>query len=351
MTLQRIFLVVTILLFGAIGTLALIKKQKNKNQLQTQQVVTASAQTMQPAVQSFEEGPIEIDLQSLSSPSKTKNTIETGAISKAPVASTQVTTSDPLQGVNRIEQLFQKNSPLPIVETIQYKAKVSWKQGRPAWLIDYASHYKTPIDFIARSINERPHYIIKNISDGQSFNILSPNKEFSFYLVIDIARCQLWLYYTDPAEQESVLLKTYRVGLGRTDKEHVSGCLTPLGIYKLGSRIAVFKPKMMGMHRQKRVELMRVFGTRWIPFEREIEGCTEPAKGFGIHGTPWDFDTDVQKLVDNGTGIGSYESDGCIRLKTEDVEELYSIITTRDAFVQIVRSIEQAKLPFKEKTA
>ena len=62
--------------------------------------------------------------------------------------------------------------------------------------------------------------------------------------------------------------------------------LTPVGMYELGSRVAVFRPRMMGMYKGKKIELMQVFGCHWIPFEKEIEGCSEPAKGFGIHGTP-----------------------------------------------------------------
>src|SRR4029077_13965635 len=114
----------------------------------------------------------------------------------------------------------------PIVETIRYKSRVSWKPGRAAWLIDYAGHYKTPVDFIVRSINGTPDYTAKTIGEGQSFNVLRADREFSFHLVCDLSRCKLMLYYIDPQEQQCVPLKTYRVCLGRLNPQAQSGCLT-----------------------------------------------------------------------------------------------------------------------------
>ena len=357
MTLQRIFIIVTILLFGAIGAVALVKKQKSKPQV-----------TQSTTARVFEGQPIEIDLKKLQSaksagsfakssspvsmsPQETQATSmqPDGFETKAQFANAQEMSLALLPEVDRINLLFQKESPLPICETIRYKARPSWKQGRSAWLVDYAAHYNTSVDFIARSINGRPDYTVKTFSEGQQFNILRNDKDFYFSLVIDLSRCKLWLYYVDPEEQEHFLLKTYRVGLGRLDSQQPSGSLTPLGSYKLGSRIAVFKPKMMGLHKNKRVELIQVFGTRWIPFESEVENCTAPAKGYGIHGTPWNFDEDKQALVSCDDSIGKYESDGCIRLRTEDIEEVYAVISTRDTYVQVVRDFSQAKLPFKEK--
>ncbi len=360
MTLQRIFIVVTILLFGAIGVGALVKRQKKE--VQSEASAQTVAKTNQGQVKTFEGEPIEVDLKKLNS---TKNALPSSSLAAAQPASktnyskpqatssneakttAASTSTDLLPDVDRIDLLFQKNSPLPICETIRYKARVPWKFGKPAWLIDYATHYNTPVDFIVRSVNGRADYTSKTINDGQEFSVLRNDKEFYFLLVIDLPRCKMWFYYVDPEEQERYLLKTYRVGLGRLDSERASGSLTPLGEYKLGSRVAVFKPKMMGMHKHKRVELMQVFGTRWIPFESEVEGCTEPAKGYGIHGTPYDEEQGV--LVRNDSSIGRYESDGCIRLRTQDIEELFAVISTREAYVNIVNDFTQAKLPFKEK--
>lgn len=369
MTLQRVFIVVSIVLFGAIGVVALSKKQKTGSSPETQKAVKSQV-VSQKEVKVFEGQPIEIDWKKLqggaAAQSSSAKAPEMAALPQnreldqhlqEPVEyknlgsqeSIVPQTEDLLPEVNYIDLLFQKNSPLPIVETLRYKSKVSWKWGKPAWLVDYASHYKTSVDFIARSMNDSRDYTVKAVSDGQQFNVFKADREFSFHLLIDLSRCKLWFYYIDPQEQECVLLKTYRVCLGRLSSEAKSGSLTPLGTYKLGSRIAVFKPKLMGMYKGKRVELMRVFGTRWVPFEREISGCSEPAKGFGVHGTPWSYDEARGILSENDSSIGRYESDGCIRLSKNDVEELYAIITTKSTTIEIVKDFFEAKLPFKER--
>ncbi len=332
MTLPRIFLVVSLFLFGAIGVAAYVKKGKAKPQ---------------EVVQNTTLEPIEIDLATL----KTEHAAQPSLVQETVAEKQPVefcVEKEDMPDVDRIGLLFQKNSPLPIVETITYKSKVSWKTGRSAWLVDYAAHHKTHLHFIARCMNGRADYQAKPASEGQMFNVLSNSVNFYFYLVIDVSRCKMWLYAMLPDSNERILLKTYRVGLGRQDSAKSSGFLTPTGRYGLGSRIAVYQPKMMGNYKGKRTEMMTVFGTRWIPFEKEISNCSEPAKGFGIHGTPWQVNAEG-KLVDSMAGIGRYESDGCIRMKAEDIEELYSIITTRQAIVEIVSDFCKFGLPGKEK--
>ena len=92
---------------------------------------------------------------------------------------------------------------------------------------------------------------------------------------------------------------------------------------------------MTGIHQGKKVEMVSVFGTRWIPFDKEIGFCTESAKGFGLHGTPClsVSESDSSSIC---SSIGKYESDGCIRLSTQDMEELYAIIITKPTIIEIV---------------
>jgi hypothetical protein len=133
-----------------------------------------------------------------------------------------------------------------------------------------------------------------------------------------------------------VVLKTYRVGLGKKDSSQISGHLTPVGKYSLGEKIAIYKPGITGFFQDEKVEMIRVFGTRWLPFEGEIDGCSMPAKGFGIHGVPW-VSTNDGKLIEDKSKIGSYDSDGCIRMASNDVEELFSIVITKPTTVEIVQ--------------
>lgn len=241
-----------------------------------------------------------------------------------------------LPDADRIEELFSKNGQkLPIVETISYKSHTSWQKGRPAWLSDYASHYHTSRHFIARSLNGKVDYLKQDVAEGDRFNILRNDKNFEFYLVVDTSRCLMWFYYIDSDEKKKVLLKRYTVGLGRLDDSKTSGLLTPLGKYSLGQRIAIFKPKVMANYQGKKTEMVTVFGTRWIPFDKEIANCTDSAKGLGIHGTPWVSATNGT-LIDQSDGIGKFESDGCIRLATKDIEELFAIIISRPTTIEIV---------------
>lgn len=243
---------------------------------------------------------------------------------------------------DRIDEFFNLNEPkFPIVETMTYKSRVSWQKGRPAWLSDYAGHFKTSRHFIARSLNGKPDYLKQDLAEGARFNILKPDKNIQFHLIVDTSRCKIWFYYHDLDTKEKVLVKTYAAGLGRIDHSKISGLLTPLGIYSLGPRIAVYKPQIMGMHNGAKIEMIRLFGTRWIPFEKEIKGTTAPAKGFGIHGLPWVMKNGT--LIEDSSSLGKYESDGCIRMAKSDIEELYAIVITRPTSVEIVKDFFDAE--------
>lgn len=255
----------------------------------------------------------------------------------------------PLPSADRIQEFFNKVEPrFPIVQTITYKSRVPWQKGRPAWLSDYASHYSTSRHFIARSLNGKADYLKQDVSEGGRFNVLNPDKRIEFYLLIDTSRSKMWFYYLDLDSNERVLVKTYDVGLGRIDSTKPSGMLTPLGKYRLGDKIAIYKPKMTGFHNGKKVELVRVFGTRWIPFEKEIGECTASPDGFGIHGVPW-VSGEKGDLIENLDSLGKYESDGCIRLATADIEELFAIIITKPTTIDLVKDFYEANLPGVEK--
>lgn len=285
-------------------------------------------------------------------PSTTKKNVKTQAkaassqTSKAmpSVKSSQATepTKD-LPDANRIEELFNLDGPkLPIVETITYKSRVAWQKGRPAWLADYARYYKTSRHFIARSLNGTPDYFKQEVAENGRFNVFRLDKNIQFYLLVDLSRCRMWFYYDDLDTKERVLLKTYQVGVGRFDGSKISGFLTPTGKYSLGNKVAIYKPKMMGRHNGDQIEMISVFGTRWIPFDKELSGCSAPAKGLGIHGLPWSLNASGERIQDRSS-LGRYMSDGCVRLATEDVEEIFAIIITKPTVIEIVKDFHDAK--------
>jgi hypothetical protein len=335
MTLPRFLVIFSIVLFSVIGLISLFKNKP-----------TEMVGPIFPTI------PMEIELD------QEPPTIIPAPVSTEPKAliSKPLVLSEPTAGpkevkpaleldsveADHIEEFFRLNgTKLPIVETITYKSRVPWQKGRPAWLSDYALHYQTSRHFIARSLNGKADYLTQEIKEGDRFNVLRKDKPFQFYLVVDTSRCKLKFYYIDLDSKQEVLLKTYNVGLGRLDSSKASGLLTPLGKYILGSRIATYKPKLMGTYQGKKTEMVTVFGTRWIPFEKEIGVCTLPAKGFGIHGTPWKAQTNGE-MHDTKNGIGKYESDGCIRLATDDIEELFAIIVTKPTTIEIVRNFSEA---------
>lgn len=248
--------------------------------------------------------------------------------------------------VNEVWRLFTTGKKkLPIVETVRYKSCVPWLKGRSAWVTDYAAHYSTSRHFIARSLNGKKDYDTQKVSPGDQFNILSPDKNLNFYLVVDLSRCKMWFYYHDLDANERVLLKTYRVGLGRFNADSYSGLLTPKGKFLLGDKVATYKPKAKGYFQDSEVEMVQVFGTRWIPLSEQIDGEGDNPRGYGFHGSPWIYNEEADAYVEDLETIGKYSSDGCIRLSREDIEELYSIVITKPTIVEIVSDYKEADMP------
>lgn len=314
------FFTFALVLFGLIFIAAAVKKNKQNEPLAVK--------------------PIEIEKGALLTESQAENL--TASIDKTSFP----LPADHLPDSDRVSELFRKGqNTFPFIETVTYKSSVPWKKGRAAWVADYASHYNTSRHFIARSLNGKADYFKQDVANGDRFNIFNPDRETTFYLVIDLSRVKMWVYAFDEKDDARYLVKTYPLGLGVLNDQTPSGSLTPLGTYLLGTRTAIYKPGVYGIYKGEKTEMIKVFGTRWIPFEKEVADCTEPAAGYGIHGSPWSFNSQTGKWVEERDSIGSYSSDGCIRLKSEDVEELFAIISARKTFIEIVDDFEKAHLP------
>lgn len=271
--------------------------------------------------------------------------------SKAPSTPTVVTKEvkerskgapTPRLHVDRVRGFFSKESDrFPIVETVTYSSRVPWLQGRPAWIADYAAHYKTSRHFIARSLNSKPDYTTQNVVAGNRFNVLRSDKSIHFHLLVDIKNCLLHFFYVDEGMNETVLVKTYPVSMGKKDDYSPSGVLTPAGKFHLGDRVAIYKPGVMGYFQNQRIEMINVFGTRWMPFH----------DGNGLHGAPSFYDEETQSIQEMPDKKGDYMSLGCIRLHNADIEELYAIVISRDTVVEIVNDTEgwEPEVPLKYK--
>ncbi len=349
MSFPRLLLFATILLFGGIAVMGWMNKDK-ETAVEGETELTSDVVSWEVDLDAPEPAPLVVVAPAAVEKSTTKKEmVATAAYASVPATlPTRASEALPVPDSKLVEELFRvSNTRLPIVETITYSRKVPWLHGNLAWVSDYASHYKTSRHFIARSLNGKRDYFNQTISEGDRFNVFKPGIDLQFFLVVDCSRNKLLFYYYDAGKDERALLKTYDVGLGRPEANSPSGILTPLGRYSLGERVAIYKPGKMGIFRNQRIEMITEFGTRWIPFDKEIADCTAPAKGLGIHGVPYTRDAS-STLIERKDSIGKYASNGCIRMRNEDIEEVFSIIITKPAFIEIVKDFQQASLPGKE---
>jgi hypothetical protein len=232
--------------------------------------------------------------------------------------------------IDRVRSFFSTGpDKLPIVETITYRSRVDWIQGRPAWIADYASHFKTSRHFIARSLNKKADYFTQKVSLGDRFNVIRTDKDVRFHLLVDLSKCALNFYYVDPDSGDYKILKTYPVAVGKRDENSPSGCTTPLGTYDLGEKVAIYKQGVEGFYLDEKIEMIQVFGTRWIPVE----------EGIGLHGVGWLPDPESGEYKEERENIGHYIGSGCIRMFHEDIEELFSIVISRPTTIEFVKEI------------
>lgn len=339
MPLAKILALTAVFLLALIGV-ALISKDKSAKDI-TEVVKGTEKQNVSAIVHKSSVAPIEISLEPeiVVPPSATESVPALRVEEKVVPKVIKHLESPVLPEANRTQELFSTTGKkFPFVETITYKSRVAWQKGRPAWLSDYASHYATSRHFIARSLNGTPDYLKQEIAEGNKFNVFKQDYPLEFNLVIDVSRCKLWLYAISGDSREKILIKDYQVSIGRPDSTKESGLLTPLGKYKLGSRIAIYKPKVMGHYKGEKTEMIQIFGTRWIPFEVAIGDTTAPAKGIGIHGVPW-IKNKKGDLEEDLTSLGKFESDGCIRMAKDDIEEIYAIVITKPAYIELIKDI------------
>jgi lipoprotein-anchoring transpeptidase ErfK/SrfK len=115
-------------------------------------------------------------------------------------------------------------------------------------------------------------------------------------LLVLKSRYELWVLLG------GVYIRSFGVGLGKDDK-------TPEGRFTVET-----KKKNPDWYRGGRVipygSPENQLGTRWLGFKR-----TPQAAGYGIHGT------------DRPDSIGKAVSEGCIRMRNEDVEELFEWVS------------------------
>jgi hypothetical protein len=249
------------------------------------------------------------------------------------------------KNVNRMAHLFFSKEPLfPFMERVSYSSRVSWQEGRRAYLGDYARYYKTSKHFISASLNGKGNYLSDKVRQGDCFNVIKKDHPVEFHLALDLSRCKMWLFAYDGKDDTLYQLNQYDVCVGALNESVSSGCNTPCGVFSLGEDIAVYKEGVEGLYKNEKTEMISIFGKRWIPLQNVIKGNVVSCKGVGIHGVPFQRseEGDLKELV---SCIGQYASNGCIRVRGEDMEELFALIVSRPAFIHIEQDFSQIELP------
>ncbi len=164
-------------------------------------------------------------------------------------------------------------------QTVEYEVKPG------DTLYGIAKKFHTTVDFIKK----RNHLTSDVIRPGQRLSIYAGK----FSVVVDKSQNVLMLY----ANNE--LVKIYKVSTGKNNA-------TPVGEFKIVTKLK--NPTFF--HNGKAIppgDPKNILGTRWMGFDYGNGS-------YGIHGTT------------SPETIGTYETNGCIRMKNSDVEELYMLL-------------------------
>ncbi len=151
-------------------------------------------------------------------------------------------------------------------------------------LAKIASRFNTTVELLKRSNNLKSDLILPEKS-------LKINKT-RFNILVDKSENILTLRKSD-----GEILKVYSVSTGKNFS-------TPTGTFKIEEKDVSptwYKDGAIIQPSSKEYEL----GSRWM-------GISAP--GYGIHGTK------------DSTSIGKHITEGCVRMKNQDVEELYAIV-------------------------
>lgn len=168
---------------------------------------------------------------------------------------------------------------------------------------DYVVQTNDAIKNIARKFGTTVEMIVKG-NELKRPDIIRPGqrlKVFTGKLEIVVSKSRHDLLVTANGR----FFKRYRVATGRYEK-------TPVGAFIIVERI----PEPPWHRDDGKVipfgDKENILGSRWMAIK--ATGTTPEIRGYGIHGT-----------TDNAS-IGKSESAGCIRLKNEDVEELFEMV-------------------------
>ena len=137
-----------------------------------------------------------------------------------------------------------------------------------------------------------------------------------FHAVVDKSDFRLDLYLGSGADR--VFVASFPVGLGEFDQ-------TPVGRFRVRPRSKLINPQWTNPRTGQRYssdDPANPIGERWIGLVGDDE-ATRDMVGYGIHGTI------------EPESIGRSESMGCIRMRPDDVNLVYEVLTEQNSTVTI----------------
>jgi lipoprotein-anchoring transpeptidase ErfK/SrfK len=182
-------------------------------------------------------------------------------------------------------KIFQSDIPAP--------QKVLYTVKRGDSLAKIAKKYNTTVEAVQKSNRIAP--LDFKILPGQTLCVYKGN----WRIVVKKANFALYLY------DGKNLFKTYKIGIGRQGR-------TPEGTFKINIK----QKEPDWYYRGKKYPYgsnKNVLGTRWMSL-KPVGKTNSNLSGYGIHGTHEPEST------------GRMSSNGCIRMKNKEVNELYSIV-------------------------
>ena len=150
------------------------------------------------------------------------------------------------------------------------------------------------------------------IRPGQNLKLITG----PFHAVVSKDTYRIDLFLGDGDEQ--VFVRSYRVGLGEYDS-------TPSGLFKVKKHSKLVNPTWINPRTREFYSAdnpENPIGERWVGLQG-IEERTEDLSGLGIHGT-----------IEPST-IGTQASMGCIRMHSEDVTQVYEMLSEGVSTVEI----------------
>lgn len=187
-------------------------------------------------------------------------------------------------GVLKAQEALENVNIAILFSPIMTPDSVSYEIQKGDTIVKIAKKYGTTVELITKANG----LSTSAIRAGRRLKVTKSR----FSIVVDKSQNILTL------KENEGILKTYRVATGK------NSC-TPVGTFKITSRIVdpPWYPPTGGVISSG--DPKNVLGSRWLGISQQ---------GYGIHGT-------IEPL-----SIGKSVTEGCIRMKNSDVEELYTIV-------------------------